>query len=365
MLYLLAACLLILPFFLKTKEIKFLYVFYFFCALAITIFQMQQPIPLDTMNVFNSYKYVSVNSDFAWALLKRDILSYGVLIFLGNLFPKWPIIYYLLSMIIFYICIFKYLKACEYKVTSYWILYIGGALLVFNFTEIHHYMRQTVAVSIMLYGLTQKKNMPRYLIGLGAILWHGSMILFYPLVFLLDMRISNKLMTSYFLLLVLCFILGEFNIYQLLSSPAYSNREWMDFSLIDRFLTYFQSPRHASYFNEAKQVGNLEYWPVILSSFALLVVCQIKRISNVFSIKLLMLGLLYLSLFRYHVLVYVRIEYYCLIFLFLSIVELSATYINSKHRTALEWGFLILCLLKIHFFIWPINLFPSTWWDIL
>lgn len=328
-----------------------------FILTTVILFQLSLPMPYDLESTKNIYMASAQDhlSPFALSWIPRDPLSYGILNLLAWAIPSFPISFYLLNIFLGFICLwFIYKKQIPLIRIDQLILFAGLFILVLDYQETHHFLRQTTALLLFIIGI-YISGPKKYVLFLASILWHGSMILFLPVLIFNYFSLGSKktliIFSSFFFLTL---GLSYINIYDLFSSEYFTNKAFVDFSFADRFLTYFRHTRHARSFTVYRDLGNpLAIYYICLGLFVTGYSFIKKRLQNPI-LPLIMIMTLWIVFFRYHILIYDRLQYGFIILLLLFwTIEMSD--LQFKNKKVIGTIFICLCFLKIIFFNWTLD----------
>ncbi|GEM_PF-4640814 len=324
----------------------------------VLLYQISLPMPYDLEVTKLIYLETAKNPMSSWALgwIARDPLSYGILNLLTYIAPSLPILFYLINFIILFGSLwFIYNKLKIQEGYQGFLLLVGVFLLLLNFQETHHYLRQTTALFIFISALFLQ-GYKKYLLIIAAILWHGSTVLYLPsLLILTAFRKKNYGYYAFCLLLLISLVLSGINIYDIFKTESVLKQAFHQFSFLDRFLTYFQHPRHASFYETYKENGNLDALVSLVLGLMTIIYSFFKKQKIDILCSLLMSAILWIGFFRYHVLAYERVQYVFTILLLLYwINELSQ--FSLKKKDLLSVGVLCLCFVKITFFTWGLEM---------
>lgn len=325
----------------------------------IILFQLSLPMPLDLESTKRIYFDCTVDpfrSALSISYISRDTLSYGVLNLLAWGLPSFPISFYLLNIIIGFYCLwFIYKKQNSNIKLDNLILFSGIFLIVLDYQETHHFLRQTTAL-LMLISAFYIFGIKKYILVLCSMLWHGSTILFIPaLIINYLFKDKNKMMILCICLFFLFWYLSNINIYQLLASKHFTDREFIDFNIGDRFLTYFRHTRNAKYFSIYREMGNPQAMYYIFLGLTISAYSFIKKRFKNPILRPTTMITLWIVFFRYHSLIYDRLQYgFIILILLFWTIELSSQ--QFKNKKIFGTCFIALCFLKIIFFNWPLDL---------
>lgn len=322
------------------------------------IYQLSLPMPSDLAVLHKHYICISYAEDFKWFWLKKDFLSYGALNVLNGIFPESPISFYILSLVLIFLSLtWIYKKEAEdIRKGIDKVFFMGLFLGVLSFDETHHYLRQTTALFLFM-NVLYLRSYTKYICLLLSILWHGSVVIFVPVLLFSKYFPKDRVrfvITATALTLIF-FGLSQINIYQILSKSFSLNRHYTQFTFWDRFLAYFIDPIYSIYFEESFKLGNPLIWPYFVGTLIVVAYAiYTRRLGSIYLHFLLSL-FWYLLMFQHHPLIYPRLEYiFGILFCWFWVVQIK--YISTSHYKLIPVLVLVTCLLKIHFFNWPITL---------
>lgn len=329
---------------------------------AIILYQVTLPLPSDLKTSKEAYFSIAPNFLFGLALIKRDLLSNGLMVILANLFPKFPISFYLLHMVINFACLWAIFRS-EAKNQN---LQITAALLLALFlgfldhSESHHFLRQTTALLILLSALTFHGKW-KWVGMLVACLWHGSMLL--PTLSLVIGRKLLKLSKKQKVVFIvaatsICYGLSYVNFYEYFSAYQLNDGHlhWhlQEYSFLDRFIGYFRRNNAELFFAAARETGNPGLWLSIII-FASTHFYRLKRNCQADDLTIVATGVfLLLVFFQFNVLLFPRLEYFFFLLTFYQWIR-ELKIVPSHWQKLLPCLIFVLCLIRIHYFTWPLT----------
>ncbi len=326
-------------------------------AITVILYQLVLPMPLDLAVTKAHYLHVQHNSRFAWAYVSKDLLSYTSLNLLSYILPHSPISFYLINVcIVFFSLGYIYFREkndvtiLNFRIPFFFAIF----LLVTDFQDSHHYLRQTTALYIFIIALYQQKILKWFLIII-SILWHGSTLVFLPALFLERfLKRDKKSLIVWLSAIVVVLVLSQINIYNIFASTTFVPRNWTTFTFLDRFTIYFNDPRYASYFDLAQDAGENSSFLYLIVTVVLVIYSYVRNQEfNVF-LNLSQILVLLAVLFQFHVLIYDRIVYILNVTLMLHLV-FQMKRLSHRSSGLISTALLVLCLLKVHFFFIPVD----------